>query len=61
MISKDMRRIKDNLAIVRENQTSHDAVMEEIAASGGITLDELRNMSMIEKDAFIARHSEAKS
>lgn len=41
---------------VREADAAHTEVMERVAARGGITLEELRHMSMPQKDAFISKH-----
>lgn len=49
------------LARVRDADAKHDAVMAEIAARGGKTLDQLRSMSMSGKDAFISKYREPRT
>ena len=50
---------KQKLKRVRDNDAKHDKEMSEIVKRGGITLGQLRAMSMLRKDAFITKHRNA--
>jgi len=55
-IAANERDYRAALALSRQNDAQHTAIMTRIAERGGITLDKLRKMCKTDMESFIERY-----